>query len=189
MKSRSLDPLRLDVAAFIADGAALHGEWLAADMPRLMASQAPPQDTVPSALAWQARGERRAVPGSEPELWLHLAAQGDVWLTCQRCLQPFQQALTIDTRVRFVRDEAQAETLDAELEDDVLALPRWLDLRTLIEDELLLALPLVPRHERCPQPLPASANDEPEADANMVGRPNPFAVLQALKVGKSDKKQ
>lgn len=189
MKPRSPDPLRLDVAAFIAEGTALQGEWLAADLPRLMASQAPPQDIVPTAVAWRARGERRVVAGGEPELWLHLAAQTEVWLTCQRCLQPFEQALSVDTRVRFVRDEAQAETLDAELEDDVLALPRWLDMRALIEDELLLALPLVPRHEHCPQPLPLGAGDEAEVESGPNGRPNPFAVLQALKAGKTDKKQ
>lgn len=189
MKSRSLDPLRLDVATFIAEGAALQGDWPAAELSRLMASQAPPQDIVPSAVTWRARGERRAVSSGEPELWLHLAAQAEVWLTCQRCLQPFQHAVTVDTRVRFVRDEAQAETLDAELEDDVLALPRWLDLRALIEDELLLALPLVPRHERCPQPLQVSASDDVAFEAEQSGRPNPFAVLQALKVGKTDKKQ
>ena len=132
-------------------------------------------------MAWRASGERRAVPGCDPELWLHLSATAAVWLTCQRCLQPFEQPLALDTRVRFVRDEAKAEALDAELEEDVLALPRWLDLRTLIEDELLLALPLVPRHEQCPQPLPASAGDLADDVEAPPERPNPFAVLQALK--------
>jgi uncharacterized protein len=36
----------------------------------------------------------------------------------------------------------------------VLALEPALDLKELVEDELLLALPLVPRHEVCPEPLP-----------------------------------
>jgi uncharacterized protein len=88
----------------------------------------------------------------------------------------------VDRRLRFVRDEAQAETLDAESEDDVLALPRWLDARELVEDEMLLALPLVPRHDRCPQPLPMSA--EVSADEAVSDRPNPFAVLQSLKPGR-----
>jgi uncharacterized protein len=179
MKPRPHDPLRLDVAALAAEAAALSGDWPAAELPRLTESQSPPQDGVPSAVHWQVRGERRLVAGAEAETWLHLQAQARVWLTCQRCLQPFQQPLAIDTRLRFVRDESQAEALDAEIDEDVLALPRWLDLRNLVEDELLLGLPLVPRHERCPRPLPLapSAGDEPAAEAPA----NPFAVLQSLK--------
>jgi len=186
MKSRSPDPLRLDVAVFIADGASLQGEWPSIDLQRLAASQSPPQDIVPAPVAWQARGERRGASGSEAELWLHFSAHCRVWLSCQRCLQPFEQALAVDTRVRFVRDEALAETLDAELEEDVLSLPRWLDLRSLIEDELLLGLPLVPRHQQCPQPLPMAAGELPE-DPAAAQAPNPFAVLQALKAGKGPK--
>lgn len=183
MKSRTHDPLRLDVLAVAADAVALSGEWPTAALSRLAEGQTPPQDIVPAAVAWAAQGERRQPPAGEAEIWLHLRAQARVWLTCQRCLQPFEQALTVASRVRFVRDEAQAEALDAEIDDDVLALPRWLDLRALIEDELLLALPLVPRHDQCPQPLPAgsAADLEPAEDTD---RENPFAVLQALKRSK-----
>lgn len=177
MKPRPHDPLRLDVAALAAEASELSGAWPTADLPRLSDSQTAPQDGLAAAVTWLARGELRKVTGSEPEIWLHLRADARVWLTCQRCLQPFEQALSIDTAVRFVRDEAEAEALDAEVEEDVLALPRSLDLRGLVEDELLLALPLVPRHARCPQPLPlpsdSQASDEP--------RVNPFAVLQSLK--------
>jgi len=50
-----------------------------------------------------------------------------------------------------------------------------------VEDELILELPLVPRHEGvCPEPLPfpgaADAAEEPA-----VERPNPFAALAALR--------
>jgi len=186
MKLRPHDPLRLDVAALAAEAAELSGEWPALDLSRLFESQSPPQDTLPAAITWRLRGESRPVAGTEGELWLQLAARTRVWLTCQRCLQPFEQAVNVDTSVRFVRDEAQAETLDAELEEDVLALPRWLDARTLVEDELLLALPLVPRHDRCPSPLPLHDADQPAEPAPSSGRPNPFAVLQALKNGKPD---
>ena len=48
----------------------------------------------------------------------------------------------------------------------------------LIEDELLLALPLVPRHDVCPAPLPrAFVEDDPATDP----ADNPFAALAALK--------
>lgn len=185
MRSRPHDPLRLDVATLAAEGGALDGQWEAGGLPRLAESQTAPQDVALDAVAWAARGEQRKVAGVEPELWLHLRAQTRVWQTCQRCLQPMQLPLQIDTRVRFARDEAQAEALDAELEEDVIALPRWLDLRSLVEDELLLALPLVPRHEHCPQPLPVGPVDEALAAASPPAeRAHPFAALQALKKGR-----
>lgn len=177
---RQHDPLRLDVAAFIQDGEALSGEWPGDDLPRLAESQAPPQDTALGPVAWQVRGERVAPPGAEPELWLSLRADTAAWLTCQRCLQPVRTPLALDRRLRFVPGEAAAEALDAELEDDVLALTRSLDLRELVEDELLLALPLVPRHAVCPQPLPMSAEAD-TLDGEVPEKPNPFAVLQSLK--------
>lgn len=180
---RPHDPLRLDVASFAADAAALSGEWPGIALERLAESQSPPQDVPLDVVRWQVHGERRAVTGGEAELWLALSADTRVWLSCQRCLQPFEVPLALARRIRFVRGEAQAEALDAELEDDVLALSRTLDLRELVEDELLLALPLVPRHGSCPQPLPMSAAGEEPVD-EAAERPHPFAALKALKTAR-----
>lgn len=154
MRSPRHDPLRLAVAAFAADGGVLEGGWPGASLQRLADLQVPPQDVGQAEVHWRAQGERRLKAGSEAELWLTLSVQAPVWLTCQRCLQPMAVGLALDRRLRFVHGESQAEALDAESDDDVLALPRWLNLRELVEDELLLGLPLVPRHETCPQPLP-----------------------------------
>jgi len=177
---RPHDALRLDVSAFIADAAQLAGSWPGASLQRLAELQTPPQDTALSAADWQAQGQRVAVAGGDAELWLHLQARAPVWLTCQRCLQPFSVPLDIDQRLRFVRGEAQAEALDAEIEEDVLALSKSLDLRELVEDELLLALPIVPRHDLCPQPLPVPLA-EASAPDDVPERENPFAALQRLK--------
>jgi uncharacterized protein len=62
----------------------------------------------------------------------------------------------------------------------VMASTRSLDLHQLAEDELLLALPLVPRHEACPQPLPPPAV-HPPADSDAAT--HPFAALATLKRG------
>lgn len=180
MKSRVFDPLRLDVEAFAREAVVLDGRWPVAELPRLLGSLAaiPPGAEV----VWQAAGRRRSRAGAEPETWLELRAQARLTLQCQRCLAPLQADVQFDRRFRFVRDEAAAEALDAEIDDDVLATTRSFDLRALVEDELLLALPLVPRHERCPQPLPAavdSAGDEP-AEAP---RRNPFGALAGWRPG------
>lgn len=179
---RPHDPLRLDVAAFAADAGSLQGQWPADTLDRLAELQSAPQDTALVPVDWQVSGTRVPVPAGEDELWLTLKANTSVWLACQRCLQPLPEALALSHRIRFVRGEAQAEALDAEIEDDVLALPRSLDLRELIEDELLLALPLVPRHPVCPQPLPMSAGED-ELEADDSPDKHPFAALQALKLG------
>jgi len=179
MKQRAFVPEKLDLAAFAHDDASLQGEWPAASLERLADSAAPeaPASGWP-ALRWSLHGEIRQPKGSTAQTWLHLTADAQVALTCQRCLKPVQEEVGIDRWFRFVDTEAEAAALDVDSDDDVLALPRHLDARELIEDELLLALPLVPRHETCPEPL-AHIDDveEPEAEE----RPNPFAALAALK--------
>lgn len=181
MKARNRDPLRLDVEAFAKDGDELDGQWPLATLQRLCES-AHPESRLGEAepVAWQARGELRPVRGDRPQVWLHVSAQARIQLECQRCLQPVDAQLQARRSFQFAPDEATAAEIDAESEDDVLVLTRALDLRELVEDELILALPLVPRHEHCPQPLVAPASvDEP-----LEERPNPFAALAALK-GKS----
>jgi len=165
----------VDLRACCRSGATLQGEWPQSGMARLAASL---HGTGPDAppVRWTATGSLRPVTGSEAEAWLHLCASTVVSLTCQRCLQPMDETLQIDRRLRFVRGEDEAARLDEMSEDDVLELPQRLDLLGLVEDELILALPLVPRHERCPVPLPLRDDDVAEEPA-----PRPFAALEALR--------
>lgn len=173
--SREFEPTRLDVEKFAREGAVLQGDWPLTDLPRLCESAAaerPPghDDRV----RWEARGERTG--GVEPATWLHLAANASMALQCQRCLAPVDVDVVVDRRFRFVAGEATAAELDAVSEDDVLASTRALDLRGLIEDELLLALPLVPMHTACSAPLPV-----PGAGLGVEEAVHPFAGLAALK--------
>lgn len=172
--STGFDPRRLELLRFAEAGGQLSGTWPAAAFERL-ATDAP----LTTEVAWAARGERRPVTGGTPETWLTLEAQATVRLECQRCLQPLAEALAVQRRFRFVADEAEAERLDEESEDDVLALPPRgrLDLLPLVEDELILALPIVPRHGICPEPLPLPADEA----ADEAPAEHPFAKLAALK--------
>ena len=190
MAVREFDPFRLDVEAFAKAGASLEGRWPLAQLDRVAGSAfADPEaggdvPVVDGAIAWRVRGEWRTVRGgtdSDRQVWLHLEAQTELPLQCQRCLRPVHTRVQAERSFLFVRGEDAAEQLDADSEDDVLALTRALDLRELIEDELLLALPLVPRHEVCEAPLPMSFDDgEPQA---VEAPPHPFAGLAALKRG------
>jgi uncharacterized protein len=178
MKSRSADPRRLDVEAFAKDGAQLEGDWPLAVFQRLLGSahsDVPPQGDA----HWRVSGERRAVRGGAPQTWLHLHATARLALVCQRCLGPVDAVLEVDRSFLFVAGESAAEQLDADHEEDVLALTRSLDLQELMEDELLLALPLVPRHEACPKSLDLPCDAEGEGEEC----PHPFAALAVLKRG------
>lgn len=180
MATRDFDPFRLEVQAFAKEGGQLAGRWPLLQLVRLADSAldgggVSRRDTE---VVWSAQGEQRSASGGEPQTWLHVKAATAVSLECQRCLQPMAVALEIDRSFLFVHGEDAAAQLDADSEDDVLALTRSLDLRELAEDELLLALPIVPRHDVCPVPLPVRPND-PLAEE----KPNPFAALAALKRG------
>jgi uncharacterized protein len=175
---RAADPLRLDVAAFAKAGGRLQGAWPLAALHRLAASGHAELPPVPAEVTWKAEGELRSRQGGAPEVWLHVEAAATLPLVCQRCLGPVVTSLDARRSFLFVEGEERAATLDAELDDDVLALPRQLDLRALVEDELLLALPLVPRHAVCPQPLPHRNDDGAAAEPE---RANPFAALRTLR--------
>lgn len=197
MKDRKPDLLALDVVALCKDAAHLQGVWPLAGMSRLATSLAAVPDGV---LTWSLQASQKPEPGAEPQRWLHLQGQARVPLVCQRCLGVMVELLQIDQRLRFVRSEDEAARLDEESDDDVLSLPVRLDLAALCEDELILALPLVPKHaSHCPQPLPVLApgfappagrplpkeaaallggGDETSADGE---RPHPFAALAALR--------
>jgi uncharacterized protein len=108
-----------------------------------------------------------------------LTAETALPLVCQRCMGPVETRLSVDRWFRFAVDEYTAAAEDDASEEDVLVVSREFDLRALIEDELLMSLPVAPRHEECPEPVRLSAVDEGFEDAQ-AERPNPFAALARL---------
>jgi uncharacterized protein len=179
--SRAPDPRRLDVTAFAATGGELRGEWEAAQLRRLRSATVDaPADESRQGVAWSARGERLELSGAGKLPSLLLEADTEVTLECQRCLQPMRWPLRARRRIFFVEGEDAAAALDADHDDDVLALVPTLDLQSLVEDELLLALPIVPRHPVCPDPLPRAWVEDAGRSAP---DDHPFAALAALKRG------
>jgi len=178
------NPARLDARRFAEADGHLQGKFPVTDFDRLAADLHPQAlaDAL-SPVAWQAHGELRlAADGATPAVWLHLQAQTAVALTCQRCLGPVETPLVVDRWYRFVATEAQAEAEDDAAEEDLLALEPRPNLLAVLEDELLMALPLVPMHELCPQPLPSSAGALPgDAEGAETPRENPFQALAKLK--------
>ena len=181
---REFNPDRLDVAAFAESAGALSEADTPTRYPRLLAESSEPP-AADSRVRWRARGVQRTDAGATDVPWLHLTAEATLPLLCQRCLEAVETQLTVDRWFRFVADEDTAAAEDDASEEDVLVASRDFDLRALIEDELLMALPVAPRHEVCPEPVRLSVSDE-GFEAAQSERPNPFAALLRLQGDKND---
>ncbi|MFF7706828.1 YceD family protein [Pseudomonas sp. NPDC007930] len=110
---------------------------------------------------------------------IHSDLSTEVKMVCQRCLEPVTLPIHSECTYAVVKEGANTQSLPSGY--DVLELGEDpLDLRGLMEDELLLALPIVPAHhpEECQQPAGA---DKPEPGEDEVPRSNPFSVLAQLK--------
>ena len=134
-------------------------------------------------VAWSAEGAIRAGSGESPQVLLHLQVDAVLPLTCQRCLEPVEIPAAVDQWFRFVPDEETAESQDDDSPEDLLVESAQFDLRELVEDELVLAMPLIPSHAVCPIAPRLSARD-PGFDDTPQDKPNPFAALGKLKSGK-----
>jgi uncharacterized protein len=180
--SKQFAARRLDMKSFAQEGAELSGQEPMHEHPRLMAETEGRGAGAP--VTWSANGEMRNPGHVHPEVWLHLKANAQLPLTCQRCLEPVNVAVEVDRLFRFVPDEELAAAEDEESDEDVLALSRSFDVVELVEDELLMALPLAPRHDVCPAPVKLAVADADFEGADQgQGRENPFALLGKLKTG------
>ncbi|WP_342612448.1 DUF177 domain-containing protein [Burkholderia ambifaria] len=192
----SLDPHAVDLFEFARSGRQAAGAVRLSQLPRMLNEvpvDAPDRDTV---FTWQAEGftqkelQDDGADGQQP--YLRLAVHGHAWLTCQRCMTPYGETFDVDMTYRVVATEEEAEEFPLDDDEaDVIVGTRQFDLVDLIEEELLLSLPLVPKHEVCPAVHESlvsgvsgpseEADDESAEDEDEGKRPNPFAVLQALK--------
>jgi uncharacterized protein len=185
--SSAFNPQRLDVRNFARQEASLSGARALAQLPRLAAEcfDTRAEQLQNIVVAWSAQGQWREITGGAGQTWMQLSAHVSLPSQCQRCLGEREQTVMFDRLFRFVADEATAQALDDETEEDVLVASPAFDLFELIEDELLMAMPIVPMHDVCPEPLPASvALFEPLPGVEESAPPaakNPFAVLQSLK--------
>lgn len=172
-------PEKLNVKAFAQAQASLSGQAALSEWPRL--AEEAQSDLPATPVRWTLRGEVVAESGAPDQVWLHMHIEATLPMLCQRCLGPVLTPIEVDRPFRFVADEATAMAWDDEWEEDLLVLSREFDALTLVEDEVILAVPLVPFHEVCPSPLTMSVAD-PQFEAAETERPNPFAALAGLKI-------
>jgi len=154
----------IDLRALARDGRRLEGEVPVARLVRLAGSVLDPVGTMSFGFEGGRDDEGRFLV----DLWV----RGNLVLQCQRCLDALAWPCEVRNRLLLLRpgeappeDELENDAVDA-LEVEPLT-----DLLALLEDEVLLALPLVPLHEACDPPVKVGVDEEI----------SPFAVLRQLR--------
>ena len=153
-------PDLLDIDRLALRGARLEGQFAIARFDRLRDMVAAPDGEIAFALRFYRDGEgRRRIAGT---------IAGRVALVCQRCLQPVEHGLAAETDLVALADEGDLIHVPAEAEP-LLTGGEPVRLTDLIEDEAILALPIVAVHEQCAAP---------DAGVSRGESANPFAALK-----------
>ena len=162
-----------DPAHLARNGQTLSGTLRVADLKRLAETVREPVGEVSFELRFR---EEEGIPAMRG----HIAA--DLTVTCQRCLGALRVHVEAEPRLAFVDSEAEESRLPSELHGEelegvVLEPGEYIRPADLVEDEVLLGLPLFPTHDTqtCPpweDPVELTPADEQE---------NPFAALAGLR--------
>ncbi len=172
--------LVIEPAKFARSGGRRAGRLTLAELPRVA------QQLVELGLSSELGSGRSQEPGASVDYevsgfvsargypGLHVTVAGTIVLQCQRCLEPLPVPLAAQRDIVLVPGADEFAQVDDEAEgEDTIPEVAKLDLTELLEDEVLLALPLAPRHED----RACEAAVEPVQD----GVDSPFAQLARLK--------
>ena len=153
----------IDGLEFARTGSKLQGALPVAGFTRLRDALCTTQGTV--------QFELSGVPEELGRPTLKLKVVGELQFVCQRCLGALEFPLHIDTSLQLAATQAEldAEPVAADGPEGIVA-GREMQVRDLVEDELLLSIPLVLRHERCAGGGSESLNE----------KRSPFAGLRGL---------
>ncbi len=103
-------------------------------------------------------------------------------MTCQYCLEPVSLSVSAAIALVVVQNQDEADLLDAG-QEALIVHGEEIDQVAIIEDDLILALPMVPRHvnaEGVSVCMDRLGYQKPLMDPGQ-DKPNPFAVLEKLK--------
>lgn len=170
-------PEHVDAARFAEQNLHLEGAVSLADLPRL--KQLVATDAGPVQVKLQFGRDEQGVS----YLTGHLQVQ--LLLQCQRCMDPYHYEITSDFSLGIVNTLDEADALPDQYEP-ALAQEGELALRELIEDEVILNLPIIPRHELndCKVKMPMVDSGWGDVDKPK----NPFHVLESLKGKEQEEK-
>ncbi len=165
----TIDPIQL-----AERGAHLTGTLPLKSMPRLAQGSLEGSGDVIVDLAFERQeGEKVFI--------MHGVLRVRLQVTCQRCLEAMDLELEAEPWLILLKTGERQERQEGDA--DILVADKPLSLSGLVEDELLLALPMVPMHEPDRCPIKARATSVAKTDAGRAGRggKNPFSVLGKLK--------
>lgn len=162
---REIDPIRL-----ADEGIRLQGELPGAAMARLR--ELAPTGGTPATVMLDLQFERTA----QGTRLLHGSIRTTVGATCQRCLEPM--SIEVSARPYFVLLGPGEAPVGVSEDTETLVIEGPLKLSELAEDELLLAMPMIPAHDDEACAAPGVAPQPPRAE---TGKPNPFATLRGQK--------
>jgi uncharacterized protein len=135
--------------------------------------------------AWSVKTFFDGVAGGEPRLKMNLSLKGQMHLICQRCMQPCLVQIDESRQFVFLANEALADAFP--MEDDALeplVMGSQFDLLGTIEDEILLSLPLIPKHPEgvCEAVSLGAGADDLQSQGETLKKPdNPFNILKNMK--------
>lgn len=107
---------------------------------------------------------------------LRVVVRGLINLSCQRCLEELGHVLDVHTELLLAQSEHELARLDEDESVECILARTNMDVLTLVEDEIILSLPISPRHE-----LRECGIDEQDESSASVREKSPFAALTALK--------
>jgi uncharacterized protein len=158
-------PDRVDFAQLADDAAVLERDYPLDEMLRLQDVLADARGSVRARFAFANVALGRA--------GVTVAVEAAPQLVCQRCLESFAFAVAARSEIEFSIGLGAAEVAAADSQREIYAMDDGrVSLRELAEEELLLALPIVPMH--------AAQNCGPISQDIRDGQSRPFAALQTL---------
>ncbi|MFZ2314060.1 MAG: YceD family protein [Gammaproteobacteria bacterium] len=168
--SEKIIPEHIDPYRYAEQSLQLAGFVKIADMQRLSANLSLNNDHVAVDLRF-GRDEQKIV-------YLKGHLETKLVLQCQRCMEPFVYDIISDFALGVVNTLDEANALPDHYEP-ALAVEGQLALRELIEDEIILNLPIIPRHE--PEDCSVSLPTAESGWTDQGKGENPFHVLKSLK--------
>jgi uncharacterized protein len=143
------------------------GSAILDDLPRLEESLANGDCELNYRVTAQLDRERRKV--------VSCIIEGFVFLTCQSTLEAFRHPISIDDRLVLVDDESALPPIEEESDaEDYLVAGEPIRVLDLVEDAVLLAIPMVPRK-------PGLEGSQAAGKAQQERGESPFAALASLK--------
>jgi uncharacterized protein len=156
----------VDAEACARAGTTIERSFAGADLPRLREAGLSAGSSLEGTFQFSQLGGLPAIDG---------ALRGVVIATCQRCMKPLSIALNESFQVVVAGDERTDESGGYE---PVLADAAHLDLRWLAEEQVFLAMPLVPSHE--PDECSEARASTSQADEDESARQKPFQNLRDM---------